>query len=373
MLKSYSIDGFRAIKHATIDFGKGKVDYRQKYLLSNQIINPCVIYGNNGTGKSLTLVPFGILTYLLNYEPKTLPSILLSLPDMITLMENKDLEAIPQFCFTFSIDNCMYEYKLSILGNIIYKETLKSDDVLLFSRKKNSYTLNNTTFDVSDGYPALRKIGIEEYGNTDTIKPLIKKAYDYLSSIVFIDSEGNVYGKEFRESSFWDIMSKNKEGVEKHINNILSIPKFKIAKEKDKSQERIYLKFNDDQKKLPIELASDGMVETLRLVTALESCCTKQTRLVVVDELDKSLHPLALKKTVDSFIDQNIQLICSTHDTNLMRYLRPDQIYLTYFNNTLHSTIHRLNDIYPRIREINSIEKMYLNGVFDEAISNAKQ
>lgn len=49
--------------------------------------------------------------------------------------------------------------------------------------------------------------------------------------------------------------------------------------------------------------------------------------------------------------------------------MRPDQIYFANWKNCS-SSYSRLSRIYPNIREINNIEKMYLSSLFDEAIKN---
>ena len=47
--------------------------------------------------------------------------------------------------------------------------------------------------------------------------------------------------------------------------------------------------------------------------------------------------------------------------------LRPDQIFFANWRNGF-SNYKKLSDIYPNIREVNNIEKMYLSNVFDEDI-----
>ncbi len=373
MLKSYSIEHYRAIEKTKIDLRKSKIDYRNNYVLDGETINPAVFYGNNGIGKSLALNPFGILTFLLNYEPSTLPNHLLAFPDVLELQEGTPITEFPTFIFDFVLDGIPFTYEISLLGKKIIAEKLITKNLLLFSRKKNTYLLDKQENTVSEYYPALRKIGIEEYGSEHEHRQLIKKIYDYLSSIIYIDSQGNVFGREFREAGVFDTIQSMGKSFEEHLNKILSIPNITFStkvNEKTHEQEH-YFTFIDAKKDLHAGFASEGMMQTLRLVLVLESGLKTKNRLVVVDELDRSLHPIALKKTIDEFVEKGVQLIFSCHDTNLMRYLRPDQVYFSYFGENLHTTFHRLNDIYPRLREINSIETMYLKGVFDEKMVNA--
>ena len=90
-----------------------------------------------------------------------------------------------------------------------------------------------------------------------------------------------------------------------------------------------------------------------------------------VDELEQALHPSAIKSFLKVVKEKNIQLVFSSHNTYILQLLRPDQVYFAKWDNGF-SKYARLSKIYPNIREINNIEKMYLSSVFDEGINNAK-
>lgn len=92
---------------------------------------------------------------------------------------------------------------------------------------------------------------------------------------------------------------------------------------------------------------------------------------LVVDELERSLHPSLARQIVLQFNDprknpRNAQLICSTHDTNLMGpilgdpALRRDQIWLTEKSPEGASELYPLTDYHPRKGE--NIERGYLQG-----------
>lgn len=91
-------------------------------------------------------------------------------------------------------------------------------------------------------------------------------------------------------------------------------------------------------------------------------------KVVVVDEIDKSLHPLLVKLIIDLFHNKetnknNAQLIFNTHDTNLLSLetFRRDQIWFTEREPNEGST-----DLYPlddfSVRKNENIQKGYLNG-----------
>lgn len=93
----------------------------------------------------------------------------------------------------------------------------------------------------------------------------------------------------------------------------------------------------------------------------------KHGKVLVVDEIDRSLHPLLVKYIVSLFVSEanksNAQLICNTHDTNLLDLdlLRRDEIWFVERNpgNGV-SEIYPLTDFSPRQNE--NIEKGYLLG-----------
>ena len=91
-----------------------------------------------------------------------------------------------------------------------------------------------------------------------------------------------------------------------------------------------------------------------------------KSRLVIVDKIDRSLHPNLTKKFLELFYlinkDNNLQLLATTHDTSLLDLdlLRQDEIWFIERNNDNSSNIYSLN----KFKEISNknIEKEYLIG-----------
>ncbi len=96
----------------------------------------------------------------------------------------------------------------------------------------------------------------------------------------------------------------------------------------------------------------------------------KEGRVLFIDEIDKSLHPLMVEYLVKLFDDRtininNAQLIANTHDTNLLNLeiFRRDEIWFTERNFETGATeLYSLADFSPRKHE--NIEKAYLLGRF---------
>ena len=96
----------------------------------------------------------------------------------------------------------------------------------------------------------------------------------------------------------------------------------------------------------------------------------KEGKVLFIDEIDKSLHPLMVEYLIKMFLDKNIntgnaQLIANTHDTNLLNLdiFRRDDIWFTERDYESGKTeMYSLADFSPRKSE--NIEKAYLLGRF---------
>ena len=89
---------------------------------------------------------------------------------------------------------------------------------------------------------------------------------------------------------------------------------------------------------------------------------------LIIDELDRSMHPLLSKYILKMFNNSEVnkfasQLIFNTHDTNLLDFniLRKDQIWFTQKNNNNgECNLYSLNNF--KVKQFENISKKYLNG-----------
>ncbi|MGQ4273407.1 AAA family ATPase [Terrihabitans sp. B22-R8] len=119
---------------------------------------------------------------------------------------------------------------------------------------------------------------------------------------------------------------------------------------------------------LPLARESSGTKRLLDILGAVFNAIDEGT-LVVIDEIDVSLHTLACEGIINLFKDKTInkkgaQLIATTHDTNLLRSpsLRRDQVWFAEKNEVGESHIYPLTDIHTRVGD--NLEKGYLQGRF---------
>ena len=95
-----------------------------------------------------------------------------------------------------------------------------------------------------------------------------------------------------------------------------------------------------------------------------------QGKLIIVDELDTSLHPLISKYLIKMFNNRESnsnggQLFFTTHDTDLLDldFFRRDQIYFTEKNSLGESDFYSLSDL-KSIRKDENIRKGYIKGKY---------
>lgn len=116
---------------------------------------------------------------------------------------------------------------------------------------------------------------------------------------------------------------------------------------------------------------SDGTRRLLHLAPALHRL-HQQRDTFVIDELDRSLHPLLTRWFLQKFLTSDPartsgQLICTTHDTGLMdvALLRPDEIWFVEKDAAHSSRLYSLAEFKrDQLARIGAIENGYLHGRF---------
>ncbi len=121
---------------------------------------------------------------------------------------------------------------------------------------------------------------------------------------------------------------------------------------------------------LPLANESDGTLALLHLGAKLFKVLDVGG-ILLIDELEASLHPSLARRIVQLFQDpkqnpKRAQLVFTTHDTNLLGsiagdpVLRRDQVWLTEKDDAGATTLYPLTDFHPRKEE--NLERGYLQG-----------
>lgn len=128
--------------------------------------------------------------------------------------------------------------------------------------------------------------------------------------------------------------------------------------------------FGRSSSSVPIEIdhESRGTLRLFQLMTSIVAALDNP-KVIVVDELDASLHTLLAMKIIEifgtrAFNRNGSQLIATTHDTNLLCLdsLRRDQIWFAEKTREGETSVYPLTDI--RTRQEDNLEKGYLQGRF---------
>jgi len=118
---------------------------------------------------------------------------------------------------------------------------------------------------------------------------------------------------------------------------------------------------------LPFDEESDGTQKLLNLIPAIMHS-NSESKVFIIDEVDRSLHPLLTKLVIQFFTqakpDNGSQLIVTTHDTHLLdqSLVRRDEIWFTEKDDSQQTNLYPLTDM--TARNDLRIEKGYLQGRF---------
>lgn len=130
------------------------------------------------------------------------------------------------------------------------------------------------------------------------------------------------------------------------------------ANHKNKTGKNIYLDLKEE---------SDGTRRLLDLIPALYRLRNKGG-IFVIDEIDRSMHPILTKKFLDFFLrccaNEQRQIIITTHESNLLdlELLRRDEIWFTEKDNNGATRLYSLGEF--KVRKDLEIRKHYLQGRF---------
>ncbi|MEM9215961.1 MAG: ATP/GTP-binding protein [Cyanobacteria bacterium P01_F01_bin.150] len=130
-----------------------------------------------------------------------------------------------------------------------------------------------------------------------------------------------------------------------------------------------HLHENGKLMKFSIDEESDGTQRLINLIPALFILHYDSEKVILLDELDRRLHPLLSRQFLDFYLQymsnrNNNQIIFTTHDTNLLNLelLRRDEIWFVEKDKEGSSNLYSLAEF--RIRPDLKIGKGYLNGRF---------
>ena len=411
MILSFKIENFRSIKEIlTIDLTTEKrlketeLNNNSFMQNDNELLKSLLLYGRNASGKSNVLNALNALLFLINrsdtfkhgdalktYEPFIFDTDFINKPvkfeiDFITIDEKNKFKYILSFNASKIIFEALYTYPSGTRAK-------------LFERNEEKITYGEYYKGVkkkieTDLLPNQLFLSKSASSNIS----YLNDCYLYFSKYVYVST---IHDTEYDKAiirSFSELLKDDKK-LKYNLLELLkaadtSISDFSIVENEKEMKfpktfpENLKKKFLDEFKyevKTNHSLFEDGKeIGKTNLDLENESFGTKKLfaigslildtledgGVIIIDELDKGLHPLLSKLLIRLFNSKknnpnNAQLIFATHDSALLdlEFLRRDQIYFIDKEYEENSISYRLSDI-KGIRKDIPIDKWYLSGRF---------
>ncbi len=367
MITSITISNSSGIsEEVTIDFNKGKYDFKNHFIYKDKLVSPAVLYGNNGSGKTSVLRTFNNLIQIFSGDLQQ--GAYYAMPNIFT---NSDLTSIK---LELLLNESKYIYKVNIQDKdaIVLEELIKDDNSILkrtainveFNPKLEARLENN--HDLINAYTnplnSNSKLSILRELGRDNIDEDIVLVYKYFRNMRFV-ATNKAISSIVPQGTKADLLVKFNDQYELYTKNYPSIMNLKFREEKGFGEPRIIALYEHKGEIFEFDymtMISSGTrdyYETLAMILSLEPGSA-----LIVDELEKTFHPELLDNLIYDIVTKlDIQLICSSHNTHLLQSLRPDQIYFVT-KDGLKSKVNRLSKEHSGIREIHNIEKLYFGG-----------
>ena len=356
----------------------------------NKVLKSAAIYGANASGKSNL---FKILTLVvLMLRSSNSVDINAKLPLIPFKLDKGSVNKPSEFEIKFILDETRYVYGFIADKDKIYDEylyyypngretkifdrtnineysyTQKDEKILREIEAKNAQnkfflaTATNWNYDKTKAAYNFLTNGIGTCNNLEILKNMAYKMYetnpDYLKDFAI----------DFLQKADFNIEDYQISQIDVPGEFLTAIPEFitKTLPDKPKAYQVLFKHKNSDNY-LSIDEESLGTQMIFAFIPFLADSL-KNKKVLIIDELDKSLHPFLVQYIVEIFNDAEInkngsQLIFNTHDTNLLdlNILRRDQIWFTEKNSeTGESDLYSLSDFSVRKQE--NVEKGYMLG-----------
>lgn len=359
MITKIHIKNINAVEDSIICFEKSRYHYLCENIYNEKLVNPIAFYGTNGSGKTSFIDAMSQLVQILWKEPGNYS---MFIPNLFE--KNK----ISELKIWFELDDLeyIYEIKTHFKDGIVEESLIVNKDYYFKKNTALSYVYNKKDNLLnSPTYSVLRKLA------SDPLDDTIVKVYEFLSNISYIDAAKQQYlCKKIQQKSINDLMVEQSKEVENILVDYKHFPVYSYESRNIVEGRKEYyfsMNINGKNKQLHSAFMSSGMYNQSAMLSILTALPEKS--LLIIDEIEDALHPITIMDFINVVQKKGIQLIFTSHNTYILQRLRPDQIIFANWNNGF-SHYKKLSDIYPNIREVNNIEKMYLSHMFDDDIES---
>ncbi len=362
-----------------------------------RVVRTAAVYGPNASGKSNLLQALGFMRALIA-ESATVIQLGQTFNVQPFRLDTKLSTQPTEFELTFVEAGVRYQYGFSLTPERIVNEWLlvyrAPKPQQWFSRTFNART-GATTYEFSSHLTGPRKLWQDSTRpnalflstavqlNSELLRPVFTWIVEKISHIPagqsplpeftnkwLKDVPGKRSIRDFLSSadiSISDIVAVPRKGFFQHITFSATGEPAKVSREE---QEMVMPQFVHETKRgsAKFELHEESMgTQRLYLLAGPVLDVLRNGRVLIVDELDSSLHTLLVRRLIGMFQSAELnphgaQLIFSTHDTSLLdqALFRRDQIWFTEKDSSQATRLYPLSDFSPRNRE--ALERGYLAG-----------
>ncbi len=406
MLLQFSVNNFKSIKDTIVfSMGTSSKDKGNCFQVRNyKLLNSAVIYGANASGKSNILSAMSSMKSLVLNQTKVMQSVdqLPHEPFKLNIVTEHASSSFEIVCF---INDIKYRYGFEFDNTTVYSEWLYADEKgkesKLFFRdfEENEFYVNPNKFKEGVGLKynnnQLFIWKCDQEGGT-----ISRSLLTWFTKFNFIDGihdagYHNFAMKQMENKNFKDaIVSLVKTadiGIEDIIleksdvseSSLANIPlpeeiKQMILKGGNSTSltlDTYHKKYDEKNNEIGTTIfdlnkeESQGTRKFFKMSAPILDSL-KHGKVLMIDELDASLHPILTRHLINLFQDEDInkrnaQLIFVTHDTNLLtkEIFRRDQIWLTEKDTYGSTDLYSLAQ-FKNVRKNEDFEKQYIQGKY---------
>ena len=364
------------------------------YIIFNdrKVLKTNAIYGANASGKTNL---FKVLTVVISMlRSSNIVNINAKLPIIPFKFDKSTIDKPSEFEIKFIVNDVRYVYGFVADSNKIYDEYLyyypngretkifdrtntndysfpqKDERILNDIASKNApnkffiATATNWNYEKTKAPYKFLSVDINTFNNLSGLRDIALR--EYLKN----NKELKDFALDFLKKADFNIEDYKVLETDVPDNVLAAIPDFIKTGMNMKEKPKVFtalFKHKGSDVELSYEEESMGTQIIFCFIPFIMDALNNK-RVVVVDELDKSLHPYLVEMIVHMFNDPDInkngaQLIFNTHDTNLLKLniLRRDQIWFTEKDDN-----NGISDLYPlsdfSVRKTENVEKGYMLG-----------
>lgn len=383
MLIDFSFKNVRSFKDEvtfSMEVGEAITDYAEENTISSgeiDVVKSSFIFGANASGKTNVIRAFHLLRQIVVHGT---PSEL----DLLPIDTFASAYGNTYFKIRFSKNKKIYDYIIKYNLGYIVNESLSVNNSVVFNRTIDDVIMppliKNLRESLRDNQPLLF------FAQTNNV-PEAKEAYEWFAQDILTPS---LLNNNLRNQQLFRPLHTNPELKDKVLYflraadfNIKDIKTQEvivpISSDPDKSEKVLLLHCEHegpDNISFTVDYEAESIgtrIFLLLIMTILEN--QNNSKLFLIDEFDRSLHPKLVNILLQIFNEWNrtgTQLIATTHDTDILDApLRTDQIWFVDKSYDGVSTLDSAFDFNEQ--SIKDIKKNYQDGLYgaDQIINDA--